>query len=225
MGTERFKRLVVVMAAMAAGDKAAVFSLYNEFWGQLAAAVRRELRRLGVEDAGAEDVEGMVLDACFVLFDCGGAWKPEGGALPWTWATRRIAGVVSDWVGQHADEFDADRTGEQPENSASSPGPSTGDDDEALLAVLSRMAERSARCALVLEALERVATARDQEMMLELCCQIAAGDPSPALTVAARFKVSAEVVRQAASRVRKRLRLLAAADERFDGLGDLGLAA
>jgi hypothetical protein len=82
--TERFERLVVVMAAMAAGDKAAVFSLYREFSGQLAAFMGRELRRLGVDHAGAEDLDGMVIDACFVLFYCGAAWKPEGGALPWT---------------------------------------------------------------------------------------------------------------------------------------------
>lgn len=222
MEKERFERLAVVMAAMAEGDKAAVFSLYSEFWGQLAASVRRELRRLGVENPSAEELDGMVIDACLVLKDCGGAWKPDGGALPWTWATHRLAGVASNWVGQHADEFDADHTAGDSDNS---PVTVPATDDEAELVVLFRMARRHAGCALVLEALERVATRRDQAIVLELRCQIAAGDPSPALTVAARHNVSGEVVRQAASRVRKRLSLLAAGEERFAGLADLALVA
>lgn len=221
METERFERLVVVMAAMAAGDKAAVFTLYNEFSGQLAAFMRRELARLGVEHIGAEDVDAMVIDACFVLFDCGGAWKPEGGALPWTWAGRRLAGVASAWVGQHADELDADRN-EADGDSGVAVG---GVDDEADLDVLSRLAGEHAACALVLEALDRVATRRDQAIMLELRSQRVAGDPSPALTVAARHNVSADVVRQAACRVRGRLSRLAAEDRRFAGLADLPIVA
>lgn len=223
MQTERFERLVAVMAAMAAGDKAAVFSLYSEFWTQLAASIRRELRRLGIEHAGSEELDGMVIDACLVLFDCGGAWKPDGGALPWTWAQRRLAGVVSDWIGQYADELDADRV--DGEGGGAEAPAARHDDDEAELDVLLRMASRHARCALVLEALERVASRRDQAIMLELRCQIAAGDPSPALTVAARHNVSGEVVRKAASRVRERLNRLAAEEERFAELADLALVA
>lgn len=210
------------MAAMAAGDEAAVFSLYGEFHGQLAAFMGRELRRLGLDHVRPEELDGMVIDACFVLFDCGSAWKPEGGALPWTWAARRLAGVASDWVGQHADELDADRTEEE---SHRAPAPAAGEDGEAELDVLSRMAVHHAGCALVLEALERVATRRDQAILLELRAQLAAGDPSPALTVAARHKVSCDVVRQAACRVRRRLSRLATEDQRFAALADLPIVA
>lgn len=222
METERFERLVVVMSAMAAGDKAAVFSLYSDFWTQLAASIRRELRRLGVEHPHPEELDGMVIDACLVLLDCGGAWKPEGGALPWTWAQRRLAGVVSDWVGQYADELDADRADSDGDDGRAA---AAGGDDEPELDVLLRMASRHARCALALEALELVASRRDQAIVLELRCQIAAGDPSPALTVAARHNVSGEVVRKAASRVRERLNRLAAEEQRFVGLADLALVA
>ncbi|HUP70181.1 MAG TPA: hypothetical protein VM142_10250 [Acidimicrobiales bacterium] len=155
-----------------------------------------------------------------MLFDCGGAWKPEGGALPWT--ERRLAGVVSDWIGQYADELDAERVGEEGDDGQA---PAAGDDDEAELDVLLRMASRHAGCALVLEALERVASRRDQAIVLELRCQIAAGDPSPALTVAARHNVSGEVVRKAASLVRERLNRLVADEELFAGLDDLALVA
>ena len=222
METERFERLVVVMAAMAAGDKAAVFSLYQEFSGQLAAFMGRELRRLGVNHAGAEDLDGMVIDACFVLFDCGAAWKPSGGALPWTWAARRLAAVASDWVGQFADELDATRTGTEGGDAVPAPV-SVGDEPE--LDVLLRMADDHVGCALVLEALERVASRRDQAILLELATQGLAGDPSPARTVAARHDVSPDVVRQAACRVRNRLSRLAADDRRFAGLADLPIVA
>lgn len=224
METERFERLVVVMAAMAAGDKAAVFSLYGEFGSHLAAFMRRELRCLGVEDPGPDEVDGMVIDACFALFDCGGAWKPDGGALPWTWAGRRLAGVASQWVGQHADELDAGRVelcaGQEPVTPASGAA-----GDEAELDVLARLAGRHAGCALVLEALERVAGPRDQAIVLELRSQGAAGDPSPALTVARRHNVSPEVVRQVACRVRARLSRLATEDRRFADLADLPIVA
>ncbi|MGH9151387.1 MAG: hypothetical protein ACRD03_03055, partial [Acidimicrobiales bacterium] len=208
MDTERFERLVVVMAAMAAGDRAAVFSLYLEFHGHLAGFMGRELRRLGVENAPAEEVDGMVMDACLALFECGGAWRPDAGALPWTWAARRLAGVASQWVGQHADGLAADRT----EVAADGEGTASGVgavDDEAELDVLGRLAAVHSGCALVLEALEQVASRRDQAIVLELRSQRAAGDPSPANTVAHRHNVSPDVVRQAACRVRTRLARLA----------------
>lgn len=224
METERYERLVVVMAAMAAGDKAAMFSLYGEFGGHLAAFMRRELRRLGVEDPGPDEVDGMVIDACFALFDCGAAWKPDGGALPWTWAGRRLAAVASSWVGQHADELDATRLEMDTREEPMPPAP--GDSgDEAELDVLARLAGRHAGCALVLAALERVASRRDQAIVLELRSQGAAGDPSPALTVARRHNVSPEVVRQVACRVRARLNHLATEDRRFAGVADLAIVA
>ncbi|MFP5377102.1 MAG: hypothetical protein ACLGIO_10050 [Acidimicrobiia bacterium] len=223
METERFERLVVVMAAMGAGDKAAMFSLYREFGVHLAAFMRRELRRLGVEDPGPDEVDGMVIDACFALFDCAAAWSPAGGALPWTWAGRRLAAVASSWVGQHADQLDTARMEVDAEHGRVAPPPAAA--DEAELDVLSRMAGGHAGCALVLAALERVASPRDQAIVLELRSQSAAGDPSPALTVARRHDVSAEVVRQAACRVRARLGRLAAEERRFAALAGLPIVA
>jgi len=209
------------MEDMAAGDTAAVFSLYREFWGQLAGFMRRQLRRLGVEQVETEEVDGMVIDACVMLYDCGAAWTPEGGALPWNWADRRLAGVASRWVGQYADEFDAART----EVDSDTPTPLYEVDDEADLDVLIRLAANHTGCALVLEALEAVASRRDQAIVLELRSQSAAGDPSPALTVAANHNVSSDVVRQAACRVRGRLSRLAAENDRFADLADLAIVA
>jgi len=212
----RPERVAVVMAAIAAREPAAVFRLYREFGGELRGAMRRELRRLGVERVSAEDLDGTVMDACFALFDCGAAWDPDGGALPWNWARARLGAVASAWVGQHADELEVegmDAWSDVPQTSV------TG--DEAELDVLARLAERNSGCALVLEALERVASARDRVIVLEVWAQVASGDPSPAVTVGSRHRVTPEVVRQVVRRVRARLARLAATEDRFSALSDL----
>lgn len=220
MDLQRYDRLVVIMAAMATGDPAPVFWLYAEFGGHIGAVMRRELRRLGVERLAPEELDGMVIDACFELFDCGAAWNPAGGALPWTWAGRRLGRIASAWVGQYADELDMDRTDTGTDNP-----PSALETDPAELDVLSHLAESHLGCALVLAALEQVATRRDRAIVLEVRAQMAGGDPSPALTVARRHGVTPEVVRQVVSRVRARLARLAAHEERFAALADLAMVA
>ncbi len=97
--------------------------------------------------------------------------------------------------------------------------------DPAELDVLSHLAESHFGCALVLAALEQVATRRDRAIVLEVRAQMAGGDPSPALTVARRHGVTPEVVRQVVSRVRARLARLAAHEERFAALADLAMVA
>jgi hypothetical protein len=217
---QRYERLVAIMAAMAAGDRAAAFWLYAEFGGHIGAAMRRQLRRLGVEATPPEDLDGMVIDACLALFDCGAAWDPARGAQPWTWAERRLLRVASAWVGQHADELDVERI----DRSAEAPPP-TAAGDEPELDVLARLARFHPGSALVLDALEQVASRRDRAIVLEVRVQAAGGDPSPALTVARRHGVSPEVVRQVVCRVRWRLARLAATDHRFAPLTDLAMVA
>src|SRR5437763_863440 len=51
------------MGAMAAQDRAAIFMLYNEFGAPIAAIMRRELRRMGVERVDADALDGLVIDA------------------------------------------------------------------------------------------------------------------------------------------------------------------
>ncbi len=74
---------------------------------------------------------------------------------------------------------------------------------------------RVAGCALVLDALEQVATRRDRAILLEVRVQMASGDPSAALTLARRHGLTPEVVLQVVCRVRARLNRLAACDDRF----------
>lgn len=214
------------MAGVAGRDQAAAFWLYLEFGDHIAAALRRHLRALGADAVPAGDFDGLVLDACLVLYDCGAAWSADGGALPWHWAARRLRTVASTWVGQHASELDAERLDADrrpgPEGYAGA-GPS---EDEAELDVLARLAGAGdGRCALLLEALERVASERDRAIVVEVRAQAAAGDPSPATTVARHHGVTPEVVRQVVCRVRARLASLVAAEARFAPLAGLPLVA
>lgn len=207
------------MAAMAAGDRGATFDLYAEFGGPIRATVRRLLRRLGVDAVSPEDLDGLVIDACLELQGCADAWDPEGGALPWVWAERRLLAVVSRWVGQHADVLE-DR-GEVVERMvASGPGASS---EPTAVEVLEQLDHPT--CVLLREALEVVATARDRVILLEVGLQRSLGDASPAVTIGPHVGLRPDAVRQVLRRVRRRLSALAASEPRFAPIIDLELLA
>lgn len=208
------------MAAMAAGDRAAVFTLAAEFGGQIAAVLRRHLRDFGVDTVPADDLGGLVTDACLELRACASSWRPDGGALPWTWAERRLRVLVSGFVSVHADRIDGDRPEPVAEAVVVASRPE-GDEVE----VLTELARQRPECALLLEALEQVASPRNRVIVLSVKAQAAAGDPSPAVTVAREHGLQPDAVRQVVKRVLDRLRALAAADDRFAPLAELALLA
>ena len=78
---------------------------------------------------------------------------------------------------------------------------------------------------LVHDALRRVGSARDAQILLEVRLQATSGDPSPAVTVGAEHGMRPDAVRQVTRRMRARLRDLADADERFEALAGLALVA
>ena len=80
----QWEQLESVMARLAEGDKAAVVTLYVEFGRVLAAVVRRHLARFGMRDVTRDDLDGLVMDACFAIADCAGAWDDRAFALPTT---------------------------------------------------------------------------------------------------------------------------------------------
>jgi hypothetical protein len=217
-----FARLVIVMARLATGDRAAVFTLYELFGRNIAASLRRQLHGLGVTDIERDELDGLVIDGCLAIAGCAAGWEPDGGALPWTWAERRLMRVASAWVGVHHDSFDAERHDRPIAEPAEVGGHCDG---PAELHLLGELAIRNPRCALLLEALELVASARDRAVVLELRAQSVDGDPSPAATIGNRHGLSPAAVRQVASRVRQRLRDLALEDDRFAGIADLPLVA
>jgi hypothetical protein len=216
---ERDARLAVVMSAMAAGDRGATFDLYAEFGGPIRATVRRLLRRLGVDAVPREDLDGLVIDACLELQGCAESWDPEGGALPWVWAERRLLVVVSRWVGQHADALE-DR-GEVIERMVAT---TVGASSEPTAAeVLARLDHPT--CRLLREALEAVASDRDRTIVLEVGLQRSLGDQSPAVTIGPSVGLRPDAVRQVLRRIRVRLTALAEQDARYAPLVDLALLA
>jgi hypothetical protein len=212
---QRFESLVEVMARMAGGDRAAVFTLYLEFGDHIAALLRRELRRVGVDHVDPDELDGLVKDACFALEKSAGAWDPEGGALPWNWAVKRLAAIARGWVGQHADAID-DHDVEAAEQLRA-----PGLEPEGL-EVLEQLAPCHDGCSLMGEAFDHLdVTRRDRAILLEVKLQAAAGDPSPSVTVARHYALKPDAVRQIVKRTLDRLRDLAACEPRFAGLAEL----
>jgi uncharacterized protein YcaQ len=207
------------MSRMAAGDRAAMFSLAHEFGDQIVASVRAHLRELGVDRIERDDLDGLAIDACEVLWDCAAAWRPEGGALPWVWAARRVRAVASRHVGQHADALD-ERT--VPEIAAEAPGAASEPDE---LVLLDALAKRLPECELLQEALTRVTTPRNRAILLAVRVQELLGDPAPAATVGRDYGLRADAVRQIKRRTLERLRTLASTEPRFAPLADLALLA
>ncbi len=223
MEAERMQRLGELMSAMAAGDAGAVFALQGEFGGSIGAAVCDAVRRRRAV-CSREDTEGLIVDVCLMLFETAGSWSPDGGALPWTWAEKRIGNLVDKHLGQFADQLD-ERRDERAADCSAGTLAGSGVDEPPVLEVLDRLSCAHPGVRLLQEALGSVATARDRELFLELRIQELLGDRSPAVTVAGLLGLHPDVVRQQHRRVRLRLRRLAESDDRFASLADLPLVA
>jgi hypothetical protein len=91
---------------------------------------------------------------------------------------------------------------------------------------LERIATDHHGARLLLDALERSGISRrDRELWLEYVCEKAVGNPAPATTVGPVFAMRESTVRQAARRVRQRVRRLASTDERYAPLTGLPVLA
>ncbi|HEY7070941.1 MAG TPA: hypothetical protein VH479_12540, partial [Acidimicrobiales bacterium] len=137
-GCDKDDELVQVMRRLAAGDEAAVVTLYERYGSSIAAAVRHVARsRPGRLDD--DDVGGAVLDVCFELARVASAWSPAGGALPWVWARHRVAGAVDRALGQQAQSLD-DQRAEVLDRLAAGVAPGPSGDEPSLLDTLHRLA-------------------------------------------------------------------------------------
>lgn len=223
-GGDDAARIAALMGRMAAGDGDAVFDLYEEFGDRLAAVMRRHLAAVGVTGATRDDLEGLALDACLELASCAGAWRPDGGARPWTWAARRLRVLAARHAGIHTDELD-EATCDQRAGHPARPSSAGRLDEASAFATLQQAAARHPLAALLIDGLALVGSPRDQAIVLELRLQADLGDPSPSHTVSADLGASPDAVRQVATRMRRRLRRLAVTDERFAPLADLPLVA
>lgn len=215
--------MATLMAAMADGDVAAVLAFRDAFGGRIAATVRRILEHRGVRWVDDDDLHGLTTDACLAIAEVAGGWSADGGAAPWRWARHRVASVVDRHVGQHADSLD-EAARHEVVAAVAEPVASPGTERRPI-DWLGERAGHDPRCGLVSEALARVATPRDQSLVLEFLLQQSLGDPSPAHTVADLFGVAPTTVRQQVSRVKRRLRALADHEHRFAELRDYALCA
>lgn len=226
MGTDAFEALTALMARLAAGDQGAVFDLYSGYRGPIAACLRRHLERMGVRRVPPGELDGLIIDACLALADCAAGWDAARQVLPWTWARLRLAQLTAAWAGHFGERFNADDP-EQADRITWPPKSHLGDAkaDPAEWDVLDGLAGRDPDCALVRDALSRVASPRDRAIVLELRVQALGGDVSPAVTVGRRYGLTPEAVRQVASRVRSRLRQLATSDPEFGRLTGVAMVA
>ena len=209
-----------IMARLVAGDPAAVFTLFERHGHRVAGVVRRQLARCSVDDVAREDLQSLVLDACMELLQVAEAWRP-GGALPWWWAEGRIRAVVIGWVGVHADSVDdhLDSIERGEEFHAAT-------DEDEVAQTFARLVDEVPLVGLVAEA-ARVARVDELILhcMLDYRVQQDQGDPSPAHTLAPRYGVSPDALRQRVSRGRKRLRAVVDDDPRFAPIADFVLVA
>ncbi|WP_208029422.1 hypothetical protein [Rhabdothermincola sediminis] len=218
---ERDERALLerLMAAMAAGDAAALFNFVPQFGGALARAVREVLREFGRVDllADRDEIDGLVQEAAFVIFERAGGWNPAG-TPPWVWAKRAIRAAVVRAIGHPTTDLDLCQLDgvDRPWSLAAQ---ATTDIDRAALRA------RHADFALFCEAVERVGSPRDQAVYHEYLAQQSNGDRSPATTVATQFELRPDHVRQIVHRMRARLRRLITTDDRYRDLDGRGWLA
>jgi hypothetical protein len=220
-----FDELAAIMDRLAQGDEAAVVALYERFRGRIAGAVQQVAAIRGAR-LRPDDLEGVVVEVCFELARVAGAWSPDGGALPWVWARHRVANVVDRELGQWSEPLDEQQLAHVVDDAAPPDSGSAPAGDAPMWPVLERIAADHHGARLLLDALERVGISRrDRELWLEYVCEKAVGNPAPATTVGPVFAMKESTVRQAARRVRQRVRCLATTDERYAPLAALPVLA
>jgi DNA-directed RNA polymerase specialized sigma24 family protein len=223
--SQEFDDLVAVMARLSEGDESAVVTLYERFGDRVAGTVRAVLRERGLTLVH-DEVGGLVLDACLAIAGVAGAWSPDGGAMPWTWARRRIERCVDRLLGQRTVPLDEHL---HLVESWVAPGAYVGldpDDGRPLCTALAGLSATDDRVRLLDDAFDRAAVSPlDREVCLQYAAEQHTGNRSPATTVGAMFALKEPTVRQRVRRSRERLRRLAAADSRFAPLGELPLLA
>jgi hypothetical protein len=194
-GAEQHEVIVALMARIAGGEREAVWELHDVAEPALRRIVRAEARRIDVR-IGDEDVFDLTLDAAVELGKIARSWKPDG-APPWVWARRRITALVHDHVGTFARPLDVDVV----EEAAVEPVAPLEDPR----AVLRSLAGRHPSAHRLDQRLTIAASDRDADIWLGVLVEKAAGNRSPAVTVAAEHEMQPAAVRKVVQRVTERL--------------------
>jgi len=190
--------LCTCMQGMAAGDAAFLFMFHERFATKLSWVVRDMVKGMGRLDIvqDSDEIAGLVLDACEVIFDRAAGWHP-GGALPWNWAHRAIRSRVAVVIGHR--QVELSEQCESVEGEAG--GPAAGDTDltldpTSLTAEIDALASADPRAGLLDRAMRSVGVERNQLICWQYGIQKALGDPSPAVTVGHMFDLEPGNVRQ-----------------------------
>ena len=210
--------LQLMMTGMAEGDPAFLFAFVDEFGVKVRWVVRGILTDMGRTDlvASADELDGLTLDACEVIFRRAPGWRP-GGARPWTWAFKAIRAEVARSIGHRVVPLtgDEDLDGEADSCTGGAVADPTGDD-------LGVLMQRHPAVRLLDEAIRSIGTRSVQDLYWEYRIQQGLGDPSPAHTLGERVGKTPMAVRQACKRHGDAVWRTVQADPRFDALLDHG---
>jgi len=206
-----------IMAGMAAGDAAFLFAFIEAYGPKVRWVVRSILEGMGRFDIvrNADELDGLMLDACDVVFRRAGGWKP-GGAAPWNWAHKAIRAEVARGIGHRVIELNTDDDRDSEVGHYGGVVSDLAADDLAVLIT------RHPRVGVLDRAIRSVGSERDQLVYWEYRIQQGMGDPSPAHTVGARFGLKPDNVRQLCRRHGKRVWSVITADPAFAELRDHG---
>jgi hypothetical protein len=186
--------VVGLMARIVAGDAEAMWELHDVAEPSLRRLLRAEARRIDVR-IGDDDLFDLTLDAVIELRKLAGSWNPEG-ALPWVWARRRITALVHDHVGTFARPLD---------DAVAEPAAEPVAPLEEPRAVLRSLAGRHPSARRLEQKLSAAASERDADIWLGVLVEKAAGNRSPAVTIAAEHEMQPAAVRKVVQRVSERL--------------------
>ncbi|MGH9244273.1 MAG: hypothetical protein ACRD29_08135 [Acidimicrobiales bacterium] len=149
MERARRLRLNEIMAALARHDAAALARLWAEFGDVLGRRMVAIARSHGHSVVPRHLVGDLVSDACLALLDVAPSWRPDGGALPWTWAQDRLGTCVDRVLGPPTLPFpDGERWAAPPP-----PIAYHGDEPPARLTLVA-LAGRNDTCRLLVDALD-----------------------------------------------------------------------
>lgn len=207
------------MAGIVAGDASAMATFFELATPPVRGMVLARFQEVGIWVSG-DRLDDLVRDLLVELLDLAPVWRADGGALPWVWARSRLLAVAFAKLGVLADDIDdchelADDRGQRLGATAA---PGCADET---IDVLRRAARGRPQVALLLEALDGNTSERDRSVWLDVLDEQAAGNRSPALTVAQVHDLSPALVRKICQRVRDRLTALGLADHRFEPLLEL----
>jgi hypothetical protein len=215
----RYDKLTKLMTLVAGGDRYAAFTLRLDFDRELKNAVRRAATEVG-RTLPSDEVEAVATDFCTWLVTHAGAWRPEGGALPWRWAWGYLKALVRENQGFWPLTIAEPVEREMPEALVAVM------DDQDLLDTVARLAAVDERVADLLYVLGAASAApRDIALLLDLAEQSVAGDPSPSHTIAPRYGLSPDAVRKRAQRTRDKVHGYIAEHPEFAELAELPLLA